>query len=33
VKAHRDEAGLSSSQCDFADTVNDYIERLVRSLI
>jgi hypothetical protein len=33
VKAHRDAAGSSSSQCDFADTVNDYIERLVRSLV
>ncbi|KRR06829.1 hypothetical protein CP49_01615 [Bradyrhizobium valentinum] len=33
VKAHRDAAGSSSSQCDFADTVNDYIEKLVRSLV
>jgi hypothetical protein len=32
VNAHRDEAG-SGSQCDFADTVNDYIERLIRGLI
>src|SRR5689334_16827984 len=32
VKAHRDAAG-SGSQCDFADTVNDYIEKLIRSLV
>jgi hypothetical protein len=32
VKTHRDAAG-SGSQCDFADTVNDYIEKLMRGLI
>lgn len=32
VNAHRDEAG-SGPQCDFADTVNNYIERLIRDLI
>lgn len=32
VIAHRDEVG-SGSQCDFADTVNDYIEKLIRDLI
>jgi hypothetical protein len=32
VNAHRQEAG-SGPQCDFADTVNDYIEKLIRDLI
>jgi hypothetical protein len=32
VSAHRDEAG-AGPQCDFADTVNDYIEKLIRGLI
>ena len=32
VKTHGDAAG-PGSQCDFADTVNDYIERLIRGLI
>jgi hypothetical protein len=31
VRAHRDAA--SGSQRDFADTVNDYIEKLVRGLV
>jgi hypothetical protein len=32
VNAHRDEAG-SGPQCDFADTVNNYIEKMIRDLI
>ena len=32
VKAHGDAAG-SGSQCDFADAVNDYIEKLMKNLI
>jgi hypothetical protein len=32
VSAHRDEAG-PGPHCDFADTVNDYIEKLIRGLI
>jgi hypothetical protein len=32
VKAHRDAAG-SGSPCDFADTVNDYIEKLMRGFV
>ncbi|MET3838459.1 hypothetical protein [Bradyrhizobium sp. OAE829] len=32
VKAHGDAAG-PGSQCDFADAVNDYIEKLMRALI
>jgi hypothetical protein len=32
VNAHRDEAG-SGPQCYFADTVNDYIEKLMTDLI
>ncbi|KRR01843.1 hypothetical protein CQ12_13430 [Bradyrhizobium jicamae] len=33
VKAHRNAAGSSSSQSDFADTVNDYIEKLMTRLV
>jgi hypothetical protein len=32
VSAHRDEAG-PGPHCAFADTVNDYIEKLIRGLI
>ena len=32
VNAHREEAG-PGPQCDFADRVNDYIEKLIRDLI
>ena len=32
VKAHRD-AAAAGSQCDFADTVNNYIEKVMRGLV